>query len=265
MMTMKQGLIDVNGARIYHELRGSGPPLLLIVGLTGDAGWFEPFADLLAEKYTIITYDRRGNSRSPRPKGWTSTSVAEQADDAAGLLSALHLAPALVFGNSFGATIALELLTRHPQVVRGAIAHEPFLPSLLPNAQNLNGFWQAKLAKGGPRYAMTVFTGMKEGESIYGLDLGLVRRVFGNGDVVFLVEIPASLSHLPDVKALKKSRVPIVVAAGEETSMFYHCSSRWVADQLETDLHELPGDHDCYAARPKEFAEAFLALLEKSR
>jgi len=262
---MKQGLIDVNGARIYHERRGSGPPLLLIVGLTGDAGWFEPFAELLAEQFTVISYDRRGNSRSPRPRDWTSTSVAEQADDAADLLSALRLTPALVFGNSFGATIALELLIRHPQVVRGAIAHEPFLPSLLPNAQDLNGFWQAKLAKGGLRYAMTVFTGMKEGESIYGLDPSLVQRVFDSGDVVFSVEIPASLSYMPDVNALKRSEVPIIVAAGEETTMFYHCSSRWVADQLGANLQELPGDHDGYVARPKEFAKAFLPLLEKIR
>lgn len=262
-LAMKQGLVDVDGAQIYHELRGSGPPLLLIVGLTGDAGWFGPFAELLSERFTVITYDRRGNSRSPRPSDWTSTSVAEQADDAAGVLSALRLAPALVFGNSFGATIALELLARHPEVVRGAIVHEPFLPSLLPNAKDINGFWQAKVAKGGISYAMYVFTGMKEGDSIYGLDTSLTKRVLDSGDVVFSVEIPSILSYLPDIKALKESGVPMVVAAGEETTMFYYCSARWVASQMAIDLHELPGDHDGYVARPKEFAPAFLRLIEK--
>ena len=262
---MKQGLVDVNGARIYHELRGSGSPLLLIVGLTGDAGWFEPSAELLAEQFTVITYDRRGNSRSPRPKGWASTSIAEQADDAAGLLSALHLVPAFVYGNSLGASIALELLVRHPHVVRGAIVHEPFLLSLLPSAQYLNGFWQARLAKGGPGYAMTVLTGLKEGEVIPGLDPNLAQRFFNNGEVVFSMEIPANLSYVPDMKALKGSNVPIVVAAGEETTMFYHCSSRWVAGQLGTDLHELPGGHTGYVDGPKDFVTALIPLLEMMR
>ena len=122
MTTTKHGLAEVNGAQIYYEIRGSGPPLLLIMGLTGDAGWFEPLAELLAKQFTVVTYDRRANSRSPRPEGWTSTSIAEQADDAAGLLSALRLSPAIVFGNSFGAMILLELVVRHP---RRALPGEP--------------------------------------------------------------------------------------------------------------------------------------------
>ena len=65
----------------------------------------------------MITYDRRGNSRSPRPSGWTSTTVDEQADDAAALLRGLDLAPAIVFGGR--ASIAANLAIRHPAVLRG--------------------------------------------------------------------------------------------------------------------------------------------------
>ena len=76
---MKSQLVEVDGAQLYCEVRGAGEPLLLVVGLTGDAGWYEPLADLLAERHTVITYDRRANSRSPRPPGWTSTTIGEQA------------------------------------------------------------------------------------------------------------------------------------------------------------------------------------------
>jgi pimeloyl-ACP methyl ester carboxylesterase len=265
MMTMKDGLVEVNGAQIYYEVRGSGPPLLLIMGLTGDAGWFEPLAELLAERFTVITYDRRGNSRSPRPEGWTSTSVAEQADDAAGLLSALRLSPAIVFGNSFGAMILLELIARHPRAVRGAIAHEPPLLSLLYHAHDLVAFWKAKVAKGGPRYALTVFTGMKEDEAMYGLDPSVMQRAFDNGEVIFSVEMPVIISYKPNVKALKGSKVPIFVAAGEETAMYLFCASRWLATQLRADLHMLPSGHVGYVDQPKEFATALLPLLEKLR
>lgn len=61
--------IRVNGTKIYHEVRGDGPPVLLVMGATGDAGHFETVADLLADEFTVLTYDRRGNGRSSRPDG----------------------------------------------------------------------------------------------------------------------------------------------------------------------------------------------------
>ncbi len=264
MTTKKDGLVEINGARIYYEIRGSGPPLLLIMGLTGDAGWVEPLAGLLAERFTVITYDRRGNSRSPRPEGWVSTSAAEQADDAAGLLSSLGFSPAIVFGNSFGAMILLELIVRHPKAVRGAIAHEPPFMSPFYQSRDLVDFWKAKVAKGGTRYALGAFTGMRDDVTINGLDPSLIKRAFDNGEVIFSLEVPVIISYRPNLKALKESKVPIRVAAGEETAMYLFCASRWLATQLGTDLYMFPGGHVGYVEHPKEFAAALLPLLQKS-
>lgn len=111
--------MSVNGTQVYYEQRVSGPSVLFIQGATGDGGTFAQVAELLADEFTVVTYDRRGNSRSPRSAGWTTTSIYEQADDAAALLQALDLAPAAVFGTSGGAIILLNLLLRHPEVVRG--------------------------------------------------------------------------------------------------------------------------------------------------
>jgi pimeloyl-ACP methyl ester carboxylesterase len=62
--------VTVNGAELYYEVRGSGPPVLLIMGGTGDGGHFDTLADRLADEFTVVTYDRRGNGRSPiRPDG----------------------------------------------------------------------------------------------------------------------------------------------------------------------------------------------------
>ncbi|MFR9801656.1 alpha/beta fold hydrolase [Pseudonocardia sp. RS010] len=73
----------------------------------------------------ILTDDRRGNSRSPRPPGWDAAPMDEQADDAAALLTALDLAPAVAHGNSSGAMILTSLSLRRPEVLRAAIFHEP--------------------------------------------------------------------------------------------------------------------------------------------
>jgi pimeloyl-ACP methyl ester carboxylesterase len=97
-------MVSVNGAELYHEVRGSGPPVLLIMGATGDGGHFDTLADLLADEFTVITYDRRGNGRSPPPAGWTTTSAEEQADDAAALVDSLAVGPLAVFGTSSGGT-----------------------------------------------------------------------------------------------------------------------------------------------------------------
>ncbi len=80
--------VTVNGAELYHEARGTGPPVLLIIGATGDGGHFDKLADVLADEFTVITDDRCGNGRSPVPAGWQTTSAADQADDAAALLDA---------------------------------------------------------------------------------------------------------------------------------------------------------------------------------
>jgi pimeloyl-ACP methyl ester carboxylesterase len=59
--------VTVNGTKLCHEVRGTGRAVLLIMGATGDGGRFDTLADLLADEFTVITYDRRGNGRSPVP------------------------------------------------------------------------------------------------------------------------------------------------------------------------------------------------------
>ena len=110
--------IVANGTSLYYERQGTGPAVFFIAGSTGDAGNFSRAAALLADEFTVVTYDRRGNSRSPPPSGWTTTSVGEQADDAAALINTLNLAPTFVFSASVGGLIALDLAIRHPHLVR---------------------------------------------------------------------------------------------------------------------------------------------------
>ncbi len=88
-----------NGTQLYYEVRGSGPSVLFIAGTSGDAGQFGQVADLLADDFTVVTYDRRGNSRAPTPRAGTRPPWTNRRNDAAGLLAALGLAPAAVYGN----------------------------------------------------------------------------------------------------------------------------------------------------------------------
>lgn len=132
-------LLGVNGTQLYHEVRGEGPAVLLIMGMTGDSGHFDALAELLADEFTVVTYDRRGNRRSPRPPGWDTTSPEEQADDAAALLVALGLVPTAVYGSSAGANFALSMMLRHPEAVSRAVLHEAVLVRLFDDPEARTG------------------------------------------------------------------------------------------------------------------------------
>ena len=120
--------IEVNGAALHYEERGSGPPLLLVHGTGSYADVWSPVLDGLARTYRVIAYDRRGFARSSdAPRG----ALADQARDAAQLLEALDAFPATVVGWSGGGVIALDLAASYRDLVaalvlaraRGAHAH----------------------------------------------------------------------------------------------------------------------------------------------
>jgi pimeloyl-ACP methyl ester carboxylesterase len=132
--TLEARTVKVPGATLYVEVRGSGPVLLGISGGPTDAGMFSDLAGRLADRYTVVSYDQRGHSRSALEDEPEDIPVALHANDAAAILAVVTDEPAYVYGNSGGGTIGLELVARHPDLVRTLVAHETFLIELMPDA-----------------------------------------------------------------------------------------------------------------------------------
>src|SRR3977135_4502970 len=87
------------------------------MGMSGTAlMWGEPFLELLRRDFELIAYDHRGVGASSRLEG--EITIAQLADDAARLLSALEIDSAHVLGISMGGMIAQELALAHPEQVR---------------------------------------------------------------------------------------------------------------------------------------------------
>lgn len=126
----------VNGARLYAEVRGSGPAVLLIGAADEDAEMWRPVAQRLPGR-TVVTYDRRGTRRSGRDD-WPGGGSAQHADDAAGLLRALDIDAAVVFGASAGGIVALQLALRHPNRVHQALIFEPGYFRLVDGGEGLH-------------------------------------------------------------------------------------------------------------------------------
>jgi 3-oxoadipate enol-lactonase len=109
--------IDTGVVELSYERSGSGPPLLLIMGMSGTfSHWSEPFLDELRASFEVIVYDHRGVGESSPLEG--QLTIAQLAQDAAALLSALEIDTAHVFGISMGGMVAQELALAHPERVR---------------------------------------------------------------------------------------------------------------------------------------------------
>ena len=131
---MVDGLVDslpVPGASLHFKVRGTGPLLLMLQGGDGDAEGTDALADRLVDRYTILTYDRRGLSRSPIDPDMGMPDLATHSDDAARLIAATTDEPVLVFGTSLGALLGLDLVAHHPERVPRLVAHEPPVTELL--------------------------------------------------------------------------------------------------------------------------------------
>ncbi len=268
------GTIAVNGTTLYYELSGSGPPVLFIAGAGGDAGQWTEVADALASEYTVLTYDRRANSRSPRPQNWTAAPVDEQADDAAALLMALDLAPAVAYGNSSGSIYLTSLALRHPALLRGAIFHEPSYLAVTSVAEEVGAKLEQLIgegmAKGGPTMAMELFLRYFVGDETFeSFEPALRDRMLNNGEVLFGLEVEGTNAYLPALEQLAEVRLPCVVAAGADnrdpaaTHHWLYEASRWLADGLRAPLVETPGAHVPQGTHPRALAETQRPILGK--
>jgi len=125
--------LEANGGRLYYEVRGSGP-LLLVVGQPMTSGPFGPLADDLAGDNTVVTYDPHwvGESSVRHPSLPLTPEI--EADDLAAIVDELGLGPAAVMGTSGGAVAGLAFASRHPDKITTLIAHEPPVADLLLDA-----------------------------------------------------------------------------------------------------------------------------------
>jgi pimeloyl-ACP methyl ester carboxylesterase len=260
-------MLTVNGTELYYEVRGNGPPVLLIMGMTGDAGHLETLAELLADEFTVVSYDRRGNGRSPRPARWATTSPEEQADDAAALLAAIGLTPAGVYGSSAGANFALSLLIRHPEAVRGAVLHEAVLVRLFddPEARGaVAALVQEGLNAGGPPIAIERFWRYVVGDANWDrLPPNLRQRMQSSAETFFGVELGSYEGYLPDDDTLAAITKPVMVLVSDQSLPVYVQAAGRLAKRLSVAVTRTPGTHTSYHDHPHELAQTIRPFMRR--
>lgn len=109
-----------NDIEIYFERGGHGEPLLFISGSGGDLrNKPNQFDSPLAAAFELLCYDQRGLGQTAKPPG--AYTMADYADDTAGLLDALGIDRIAVMGVSFGGMVAQEFALRHGERVQSLV------------------------------------------------------------------------------------------------------------------------------------------------
>jgi pimeloyl-ACP methyl ester carboxylesterase len=273
------GTLEVPGASLYYKLRGTGPMLLILQGGAGDADGSEGLAQHLVDAYSVVTYDRRGLSRSRMNDASESPGIETHSDDAHRLLAALTPEPAFVVGFSLGALIGLDLVARHPEQVRVLVTHEPPAIELLPEPERASALQthaevEELYHRGGVAAAMkrmVDLSGVKfedrEPDVKVAPPVGQeAARMAANMGFLLTHDLPAVRHYKPNLAALGIHRALILPAIGRNSGeIMPRHSALALAERLGLQPSEFPGGHTGYFLRPREFTLRLREVLNSSR
>lgn len=209
MEPARTSTVEGAGVELAVSERGAGPAVLFVHGLMAGADGWRPALEALAPVARAIAYDRRGHGSSGAPDPYRRTTVAEQAEDAAALLRGLGATPALLCGADLGALVCLDLLRRHPDLVRGAVLIAPPLYAFVPQATEVLAAERARLElalrESGPGAAVAAHRGVEAAQ------VGSARE-----QRAFFADYAALASWPVTRRELRAIAVPVAVLEGED-------------------------------------------------
>ena len=265
--------LNVGAVSIDYELRGAGPPLLMINGFRRSrVVWLEGVLKPLAERFQLILMDNRGTGLSDKPQD--GYSIDAFADDCAGVIAGLGLPCAHVFGVSMGGMIAQSLATRYPDQVHGlalgctncgrggSIQPEKRIGELL------------RLVPNDQMDAREVARRQEEAYYMPGFRQSRRAVIDGMYDLVNQNPTPphAVQGHLKAIDAfdacadLSRIKAPTLVITGEGDALIPAENSRLIASRIPgAQLVLLPdASHFFWIEKPRETADALIRFFSQA-
>ncbi len=266
----RTGNLTVPGARLYYEIRGTGP-LLALHAAPMDSASFAPAAALLAEHFTVLTGDPRGIARSAVDDRDADVTPDQRADDLASVIEHVDAGPAVVFGSSGGAVSALSLVQRYPHLVTTVVAHEPPLAELVDDREQLRAAHDELITTylSGDRRAywadFLTIANIQLPEFVFEAIAG------GSIDESQAADERFAVLHMdnqttfwqPDLALLRAAEPRIVIGIGEDSAgQLCDRTSRSLAAALGIEPTLFPGDHIGFAEDPSAFADRLRVVLD---
>ncbi|ANS68871.1 hydrolase [Streptomyces lincolnensis] len=258
---------------LHHDVRGSGPVLLVMPGGAGHPMGFAPMTEVLADHFTVVTYDPLGLAHGRLGLPVDDQRVRDWSEGARQVLARTLPAgeAAYVLGTSSGGIAALDLLARHPERLRHVVAHEPPCVAPLPDGPRERA--EALFRKVHERYRTA---GLPAAAALLGA--GLAGREVGDQDgpvgqpltreeelnnpmALFLAHVLVPFTaYAPDLSALAPGR--LTLAAGTDSrGGLLHRTAEYLAERTGSPFVEFPGGHVGVAEHPADFAERLVKTL----
>ncbi|HET7846393.1 MAG TPA: alpha/beta hydrolase [Acidimicrobiia bacterium] len=250
----------VPGATLTYDVRPGSPdatPLFLIGSPMAAAG-FGTLAGHFTDRI-VITYDPRGSERSVLTEPTTPPTPEQHADDLHRIIQELGGGPVDLFASSGGAVNALALAARHPEDLRTIVAHEPPLPTLLPDreaalgaARAVNETYQRLGWGAGMAHFIAVVSHRGEFAADFAQQPAPDPTMFGlpteddgsRTDPLLGLALVGSIGYEPDLEALRAASTRIVIAAGAESEgEMAHRGALAVAERLGLEPVVFPSNH----------------------
>jgi pimeloyl-ACP methyl ester carboxylesterase len=264
------GFVKARGSSFYYEEKGEGPPILLIppAGATAST-WGDVIGDL-AGAGRVIGYDRRGYRRSG---GEVVRSAAEHVLDAAAVLEALQAGPAVAVGTSAGATIALEVAVRRPDLVRAVVVHEtPWRALRHPDASGLANLvrmqwlaWRGRYPEAAETLLRWVYS-YRDGGSAWDAFPEQWRQTARENGRSVVADLRATMGGYPRPQDLAKITSPVVCTYGSRSRSYMRSITRALARaipaarvrEIDGAAHAVPFD------APGRFAQVIVEAIRSA-
>jgi pimeloyl-ACP methyl ester carboxylesterase len=269
-------LANLEGADLFYEITGDGEPLILVHGSWADHHTWDLAAPTLAQHFKVITYDRRGHSKSTAPPG--QGSVREDVNDLAELIKLAGPGPAHVVGNSLGGSIVLRLAASQPELCRTVSVHEPPLMALLASDESMAPMLNEVQGRIG-----AVVELLAKGEDAAGAELFVetvalgpgmwrrlpeeVRQTFVRNARTFLDEAGDQEASGIDLDSLRAYRESAQLTQGDQSPPFFAA----IIDKLALTMMQaerltyLGAGHIPHETHSDEYSRGLIGFLTKTR
>jgi pimeloyl-ACP methyl ester carboxylesterase len=253
--------LAVPGATLTYDVRPGGPPdstPLFLIGSPMAAPGFGTLAGHFTDR-AVVTYDPRGSERSQLTEPTTPPTPEQHANDLHRIIEELGGGPVDLFASSGGAVNALALVAQHPDVVRTLVAHEPPLPTLLPDreaalaaARAVNETYQQLGWGAGMAHFIAIVSHRGEFAADFAQQPAPDPTMFGlpteddgsRTDPLLGLALVGSIGYEPDFDALRAASTRIVIAAGAESEgELANRGAFAVAERLGAEPVVFPSNH----------------------
>lgn len=259
--------IDVGGVRLYYELHGlEGAPVIVLnngILMNAASSWL-PQRDAVSARYRLLLYDCRGQGQSDHPSG--AYSMAQHADDMAGLLNALGLASVHIAGISYGGEVAQAFALRHPAAVRSLFLADT-VSEVGPELRLVIEGWREAARLGEPDLFFLVTAPWNFSPGFIASHAALMeaaRDRYQDLDFPAVVRLcDAFLSSVDFTESLGQVRIPARIVVGERDLLKGPAYAEILRRAIPgSDMHIIAGaGHAVCWEQPAEFNRLLLDLV----